>query len=335
MPGEYRRRELTENVYTVIHTVDNSHDGSRVDLFLKKCFRTKSRAFIQRSIDDGTIELSPRQKAQTPRLKASTVLISGDEIKVHITRDRPEPIVDFNYDILFEDDDLLVINKTGNLPVHPAGRFFFNTLLTHLRTVRAEDVKQGKDFYLVHRIDRETSGVMVIAKKSAVARALVAQFYDHEVIKQYYAVVMGRAPQEEFVVEKNMKNDDASSVRLKMKTCDSSEGMTAKTRFRVVARGPRFDLLECFPETGRQHQIRVHLASEGLPLVGDKLYAGYDHLFLNFIYDGIFTDEMMRALHSKRHALHAHRLAFRHPVSHEMLTFSTPLPKDLQDIFNV
>ena len=332
VPGEQKREELLANTYIVTHLVDNSHDGCRADVFIKSCLRRKSRAFIQRSIDEGTILLETREQGQTPRLKASTALKVGDIVKILLDRSRPEPVVDFNYKVLFEDDEILVIHKPGNLPVHPAGRFFFNTLLTHLRREVFDEYKKGKDFFLVHRIDRETSGVLLIAKQSLTARKLVAQFYDHEVEKKYLAIVMGKIEKDDFEVDSNIKSDAGSHVKLKMTTCGPEEGITARTRFKVLQRTEKFTLVEVSPQTGRQHQIRVHLASIGHPIVGDKLYGGFDRFFLTFLYDGTFNDEMRRHLHLPRHALHATSLKFKHPRSGETITIQSEMPQDMKDL---
>lgn len=330
--GEYRTRELFDDRFIITHTVDPSHAGLRADHFLKRCLRSKSRAFIQKAIERGSIALKPRAVGESPQFKPSTILRLGDEITITLLRDRTEPEVDFGYNVIFEDEFIMVIDKPGNLPVHPAGRFFFNTLLTRLRHDRAEDLKQieDHDFFLPHRIDRETSGLMVIAKKSSIARMMVAKFFDHEVEKRYFAIVNGRVKEDTFTVRAHITNDMQSNVRLKMTTCPDHEGAHAVTHFKKIRHGKRFDLLDVRMETGRQHQIRVHLSSVGLPLVGDKLYGGHDKLFLDYLYDERFSEMMQKILISPRHALHACYLAFQHPITKKMMTFESPLPPDLE-----
>ncbi len=337
MPGENRRHELIhrdgqEETFITTHLVDDSHDGWRVDVFLKTKLKRKSRNFIQTAIDDGRILLNPRSLGQTPRLKPSTTLQIGDEVQVITDKRHPEPAVDFGYQVLFEDDHILVIDKPGNLPVHPAGRFFFNTLLSRLRTDRKESYEQGDDFYLVHRIDRETSGVLLIGKSSATAGNLVAQFRKHQVRKKYLALCYGVIEQDEFVVDKSMSNDPVSSVRLKMAVCSDGEGLTAYTAFRVLERSRRFTLVEAMPRTGRQHQIRVHLASCGHPVVGDKLYAGIDGVFLSYLNHAMVTPEMSEALILKRHGLHACELSFFHPHDGTPVTVKSPLPEEIAQL---
>lgn len=339
MPGEFRRHEYMETdggpaSFVTTHVVDDGHDGCRADLFLKEKLRRKSRAFIQKAIADGRILLSSRALGEMPRLKPSTMLQVGDEVQVITDRSHPEPPVDFDYKILLEDEHVLVIDKPGNLPVHPAGRFFFNTLLSRLRHDRLEDFHNGRDFYLVHRIDRETSGILIIGKSSKDAGDLVAQFREHKVEKRYLAVVQGRVEADEFVVDKALAHDPVSNVRLKMAVTDAPDGLPSYTGFRVLRRTKRFTLVECAPRTGRQHQIRVHLASVGHPIVGDKLYGGVADVFLSYLERRPLTDAMHEALILKRQALHACSLRFRHPITKADTTITSPLPRELQELLD-
>lgn len=335
MPGELRRREFLEDQgvtrFMTTHFVDDSHDGWRVDLYLKEKLRKRSRAYIQRSIDNGIVTLSPRQRGQTPILKPSTILQAGDVIQVVTYKTGNEPEVDFNYRVLYEDDAIMAINKPGNLPVHPAGRFFFNTLLSRLRTDRMEDFKNGQDFYMVHRIDRETSGILLMAKNSEAAAELVRQFREHEITKRYLAITNGISERDQFEVDLPISADPVSNIRLKRAAGieGAAESQEAYTAFKVLKRNQQFSLIECYPTTGRQHQIRVHLSSQGLPLVGDKLYSGFDDIFFNYLKDGIITSEMQERLILPRHALHASYLKFTHPKSGAEIEVHCPLPEDL------
>ncbi len=332
MPGEHRRHEFLEKdgdtSFVTTHMVDNSHDGWRVDLFLKEKLKRKSRAFIQKSIESGQVQLTPRDLGETPRLKPSTLLRMGDEVQITTNRTHPEPEVDFNYKTLLEDEHIFVIDKPGNLPVHPAGRFFFNTLLTRLRTEHFEEFKDGQDFYMVHRIDRETSGVLLMAKTSPMAAHLVAQFREHKIKKRYLAIAQGCVKEDNFTVDAPLDKDPHANIRLKMAVVPG--GMESQTDFKVLERTKRFTLLEVSPRTGRQHQIRVHAAHVGHPLVGDKIYGFDERIFFSYLNHGIIDDEMKEALILPRQALHAHSLEFTHPHTGEYTCVKSPLPLELK-----
>jgi 23S rRNA pseudouridine1911/1915/1917 synthase len=330
---EFQERD-GDTTYVTTHLVDEAHNGWRVDLFVKEKLKRKSRAFIQKAIEDGSVVILPRSQGQTPRLKPSTPLQVGDYIQIVTERNRmrPEPEVDFNYGTHMEDEHILVIEKPANLPVHPAGRFFFNTLLTHLRTERKAAFESGMDFHIVHRIDRETSGIMVLAKSSLAAANLVAQFREHRVKKKYLAIVHGETTFDEIVVDAPMDKDPHAQIRLKMAVVPG--GQVATTRFVTLKRHNGFSLLEAYPLTGRQHQIRVHAESLGHPLVGDKIYGRKESTFLDYLKHGIITDDMKRQLILDRHALHACFLRFSHPVTDETITVESALPHDLKALID-
>jgi RluA family pseudouridine synthase len=268
------------------------------------------------------------------------VLRVRDKVYVLSTKGA-EPEVDFNYQILFEDAHILVIEKPGNLPVHPSGRYFFNTLLTQLRVENGNEVDQKKEFYIVHRIDRETSGVLVIGKTPSAAASLVDQFGKRETSKEYLAIVKGVVEKDSFVVDAPLARDPHSEIRLKMHVVEmgadgeplyvpKSEILPANTAFEVVERLNGFTILRCKPHTGRQHQIRVHLWHVGHPIAGDKLYGTDASLFLRSMQE-ILLLPVGDGLTLGRHALHAHKLGFRHPVTGEKMEFTSPLPPELEE----
>lgn len=342
MPGEFRRRELIDNTFVVTHVVDDHHDGWRADRYLKRQYRSKSRNQLQNAIEEGRITLSLRLgMPEGYRFKPSTVLKSGDEVKVFTPKITEEPAVDLEYKVLYEDEYLMVVDKPGNLPIHPAGRFLFNTLLTHLRTERAAWLDGGdRNFFLIHRLDRETSGAVVIAKRRHVAAALIRQFFDRKTEKRYWAVARGHCASASFTVDADIGPGVGSEIRLKMgpypagtwREKPESGIQSASTHFEVARRGRGVDLIDCRLETGRQHQIRVHLAYKGHPVVGDKLYGGHEHLFLKYITEGRMTDEMRAVLGFHRHALHSRYLRFHHPELGRWIEVESPLPKDMEGL---
>ncbi|OFZ22108.1 MAG: hypothetical protein A2X94_08765, partial [Bdellovibrionales bacterium GWB1_55_8] len=267
--------EFKPDEYLVTHFVNPGQTGIRLDTFLKERYRKRSREQIKRAIDAGSILI---QRTQGPhvsvgRLKASTQLIGGDEVLV-VSERKPEPEVCFDYRIVFEDEVLLVIDKPSNLPVHPAGRYFFNTLLIHLRTHghSINKLKAEAEYFLPHRIDKETSGVLVLTKDKEVCAHIVRQFAERTTSKHYLALVHGTPPKD-FSIDAPLKRSTNSIIELKMMTAPEDQGgQNAFTAFRTLETRGKYSLVECFPKTGRQHQIRIHLEIAGHPIVGDKLY---------------------------------------------------------------
>ncbi len=268
-------KTLIGNNYLVRYTVTHAQSGVRLDRFLMPRYKKRSREQIKKAIDSGaiTIERLGGRHLNLGKIKPSTPLLKGDIVNVLSTRSK-EPEVNFNYQVMFEDDDLIVINKPPNLPVHPAGRYFFNTLLIHLKTRGfTSESNSEKDYYLVHRIDKETSGILLLAKTREACNLLTAQFRNRETDKYYLAIVRGQPQQESFDVTDAIGKRKGAAIGLKMYSVPESEGgLSALTHFEKVETRGAYTLMACFPRTGRQHQIRVHADLAGLPLVGDKLY---------------------------------------------------------------
>lgn len=324
----------SEDTYLVTHEVNTT--GIRLDAFLKERYRKRSRETLKRAIGSGVIMI---RRAQSPhlmlgKLKPSLQLIAGDEVQV-LTERKEEPAVNFNYKILFEDEVLFVIEKPANLPVHPAGRYFFNTLLVHLKTQgHHTPLKTEREYYLVHRIDKETSGVLVLSKDKEVCTHLAQQFAERKTEKRYLAIVRGK-PQEDFSVDLAMKRTTDSLIELKMMLAPESEGgQSAFTRFKRLKtytnRFGEFSLVECFPKTGRQHQIRVHLEAAGHPIVGDKLYGIPESEAVRFYERQHLSAEAQARIILPRHALHAAGIRFEHPLTGKSVEFKSELPADLQ-----
>lgn len=227
-----------------------------------------------------------------------------------------EPAVDTGIELLYADKWFVAVDKTGNLPVHPAGRYFNNTLVSLL----AE--RFGRQFYPVHRLDRETSGVILLACDPQTVAGLAAAIAQGA--KTYLALVHGEFPNREMVVDLPLGRDTASAVRKKRRAWEGGT-QRARTRFQRVLTAGDVSLVRCFPETGRLHQIRAHLLAAGFPVVGDKLYGRDERAFLTFIDRG-FTPEIEALLLLPRTALHSAELAFRHPRTGQEMTIRAPLP---------
>lgn len=241
---------------------------------------------------------------------------------------REEPSIDDRYCILYEDEQIAVINKSGNLPCHPAGRYYEHTLV-RLLLVR----NHFTEAHLVNRIDRETSGLVLVAKTAAAATCCGRALMGGHFRKSYWVLVEGVWPSTDLsrTVRGVIRLERGGVVRKKYvfrETDEPTRGegeQFAETQFRFLSGDGVLSLLEAEPITGRPHQIRATLRSIGYPVVGDKLY-GVDESIYARMGDGAMTDQDWSVLRMKRQALHARCLAFRHPVTRENLVFEAPLP---------
>jgi RluA family pseudouridine synthase len=266
-------------------------------------------------IRDGKVSLD-----DTTILDPAT-LLKGGEMLAYDGSGIVEPVVDEKITILYEEEWFIAVNKTGNLPVHPAGRYFNNTLVAIL------EERYGRKVYPVHRLDRETSGVMLIAFDGRGAGSLFESFSKGS--KEYLALVHGTFPDHEMTIDLPLGRDIGSAVRKKRKAWPGGTEK-AVTRFMKVLTAGDISLVRCFPETGRLHQIRAHLLSSGFPIVGDKLYGRDEAAFLTFIEHGL-TAELEKRLLLPRCALHTAKLAFLHPQSKKGMIVRAPLPKMFTD----
>jgi 23S rRNA pseudouridine955/2504/2580 synthase/23S rRNA pseudouridine1911/1915/1917 synthase len=248
----------------------------------------------------------------------------------------PEPPVCQTVGVILDDPDFLVIDKPANLPVQPGGRYFRHTLWAWLK-----DSFGLAAPILINRLDRETSGLMLVARHERAARALRAQFAARTVEKRYLALVEGRFP-DAAEAAGCLVEDPASPVRKKrlFRLCEpasmADEAMRAgsawaETRFRRLSEHGPLSLVEARPLTGRLHQIRATLQALGFPVVGDKLYGFDPAAFLRFCADEL-TDDDRRRLRLSRQALHAAGLRFRHPRTRDWLDYAAPLPADLAEL---
>jgi len=243
-----------------------------------------------------------------------------------------EPPVDRNIQILHEEETFLVANKPGNLPSHADGNYIKNTLIFLLRQRLADKGFRGV-IHLAHRLDRETSGIIVTGKTKSAHQSLVRQFEARTVAKEYIAIVRGVIDDASFEVKGFLVPDQDSCISIKKKVV-SDDGADAKysaTAFEVLERFASSTMIRCRPVTGRTNQIRAHLAYAGYPLVGDKLYGRTDDEFLHFVRNakaGCY--DLLPWLETPRHLLHASQLSINHPVSGELLVFNAPVPEDMK-----
>ncbi|WP_373500689.1 RluA family pseudouridine synthase [Desulfococcus sp.] len=289
--------------------------------FLAGRFSYLDRASWMAEIDGGRVLVNGQ------RASAGLVLRGGETV-AYLPADAPEPPVDGLYAVLFEDEALLAVNKPGNLPCHPGGRYFRHTLWAML-----QDRSPGQGLFFVHRLDRETSGVILIAKHSRDASDLGRQMARGEFRKRYAALVEGRFPSEPVTAEGLISTDPASVIRKKMRFFPTGslesppdKGKPCCTQFSTLRTGHSLSLVSAMPITGRRHQIRATLLALGYPVVGDKIYGVEEALFVRFIEDRL-TDPDRARLRMERQALHAAALEFHHPRTGRPLCIEAPVPE--------
>jgi len=287
--------------------------------YLAGRFRYRSADEWAQSIADGAVTLNGA------RVEGSAVIARGDTVS--FPREAPEPVVEAPIDILHTEADFGVVVKPAGLPCHADGAFVRHTLVHRLCELMGRDAVR-----LVHRLDRETSGVMVVAWGRAAARHLGSQFAASTVTKEYEAIVHGAPEEDEFVVNVPIGRKLDSEISLRRVAGKAEGASPARTAFLVVARGTDRSHVLARPATGRAHQIRVHLEHAGHPIVGDKLYGRSDAEYLEWVAHvksgghPAWGDR----LGAPRQLLHASRLAFEHPGTGARMEFSAPPPQDFR-----
>jgi 23S rRNA pseudouridine1911/1915/1917 synthase len=297
-------------------------EPERLDSFIARTVETMTRATAQRLIEAGHVLVNG--SPQKPSLK----LKGGEALSLTIpplveTETAAESIP---LEILFEDHDLVVVNKAAGMVVHPgagnSGGTLVNALLGHCDDLSGigGELRPG----IVHRIDKDTSGVLVVAKNDAAHQSLAAQFKAHTIKRVYLAVVYGSPKEDKGRLESEIGRHPVDRKRMSGK---AKHGKHAVTHWRVVGRYRGISLIRLMLETGRTHQIRVHLSEAGFPLVGDEVYGGSGRL-------ASIQDTVLRKLIKDlgRQALHAKTLGFIHPSSGDYLEFDTELPADMAKI---
>jgi 23S rRNA pseudouridine1911/1915/1917 synthase len=298
--------------------VNSDESAKRLDVFLAEKDPVLSRARVKRLIEKGNVQVAGRKAKAGLRLRRGDVVtLALPEPQRSEVQAQPIPLT-----ILFEDPHIIVVDKPAGMVVHPApGNYsgtLVNALLSHCPDLSGIGgvLRPG----IVHRLDKDTSGVLVAAKDDLAHRALSEQFKKHTPKRRYIGVVFGQLPEE---------GEIAASIgrhpghRKKMST-RPRRGREAKTRWNVLQRFRHFNLAEFRLETGRTHQIRVHLSSLGHPLLGDPLYGGRGRLAS---VEPLILRQALQKL--RRQALHAVSLGFAHPVTGKKLEFSSPLPDDM------
>jgi 23S rRNA pseudouridine1911/1915/1917 synthase len=301
--------------------------GKRIDAYLASRYPDYSRSVIQKVIDAGAVLVNEQP------VKSSYKVRVEDLIRVWLPElDDEAPVPeDIPLAIVYEDESLVVVNKAPGMVVHPAKGNWEGTLVNalqfhfdNLSTVGGEN-RPG----IVHRLDRDTSGLLIVVKDDHVHKLLARQFEERTIQKEYLAIVSGVPNRDSDYIDRPIgphpTNREKMAIRLAM-----DGAREALTYYEVVERFARFAYVRCKPATGRTHQIRVHLAHIGHPIVADKLYSGRDRLTLGEIAGAGHADAETILL--ERQALHAHSLRFVHPLTARHINLVAPLPPDMEAV---
>jgi 23S rRNA pseudouridine1911/1915/1917 synthase len=316
----------------ILITVEARAQGWRLDHYLSRLFPNFSRALFQKAIEQQVILVNGIPAKTSRRLRMN------DRLSVRLPElpDRTLPPEDIPLNILYEDDYFVVLNKQPGLIVHPGKGNYRGTLAGALQFHfnRLSDVAGQLRPGIVHRLDRDTSGVLVIAKDNQIHHRLSGQFERREVTKEYLAIARGTFELDEDEIATHLCINPRH--REKMMVCEpGGNSRPAVTRYAVTGRYAGFTVARLFPKTGRTHQLRVHLQHLGHPIVADRLYGGGARLTLaDLVPSATPSDTSADATDGQevliaRQALHARRLAFRHPHSGTQLEFEAPLPDDM------
>ena len=293
--------------------IDANTHGMRIDVALKTLMPEYSRSLIAQWIKQGAITLNLKNCAVKDKVKASDT-IEVSETLTHTSNEMDNiQGQDIPLDIIFEDEDILVINKPAGLIVHPGAGNPDNTLanaLMHYLPAQNQIPRIG----IVHRLDKDTTGLMIIAKSLSAHTKLVSDMQLRHIKRQYLALVLGQV-----YANGSIKTHYGRHPKNRLKMTVLKAGRVAVTHYRIEKTYEDFTLLRIDLETGRTHQIRVHMAHLNHPVVGDPLYGRACLQFPDF----------------KRQALHAHQLEFNHPITQKPLTFTAPIPDDFANLINI
>lgn len=317
--------ELSANEAISI-TVEARAHGWRIDHYLARLYPNYSRSAFQKAITQGAVLLNGLPAKTGRRLRVNDTL----SVKLPQESDSSLPAEDIPLEILYEDDSLVVINKAANMIVHPGRGNYFGTMAGALQfhfdqlSDMAGQLRPG----IVHRLDRDTTGVIIVAKDNQIHSRLSSQFEKREVTKEYRAFVWGGLDFDSDLIETHMSVHPGK--REKMQVCDpGGNSREATTWYEVIQRFEKATYVRLLPKTGRTHQLRVHMNHLGHPILADSLYRGRSQVTQADLNSQSDTDEESPIL-IQRQALHAMRLTFRHPQSGKEMTIEAPLPADMQ-----
>lgn len=311
--------------------VDSGQEPLRIDKYMLEKLQHSSRNRIQRAADAGFVHVNERPVKRNYRVRP------GDVVTLMLDRPRHDTSIeaeDIPLDVVYEDSQLMVVNKPAGLVVHPGvGNFtgtLVNALAWYLRDVEGYD-PNDPEVGLVHRIDKDTSGLLVVAKTPDAKTKLGLQFFNKTTHRSYNALVWGNVKDDEGRIEGNIGRDPKDRLRMAVFAPDSGIGKPAVTHYRVIERFGYVTLIECILETGRTHQIRAHMRSIGHPLFADERYGGMEILrgersasYRAFVQNCFSL--------CPRQALHARTLGFVHPTTGKQMDFTSEWPEDMRQL---
>ena len=312
MDGEAHYVEIPFEVTPLDH-------GSRLDVFLTRKMKRMSRSLAARVVKTGRV----RRRGGAVYDKPSAKVMEGEVVVLKRKPLDEGSTDDIRVPVIHQDPRLVLVNKPGDLVVHPTASAYRRTLV-HIMRERLAD--PGLD--LAHRIDKETSGLVILTRDPDAATQVTLQFAKRTVAKAYLAIVIGEPERDEFDVEVPMRLVPDSRTKCLMEI-GGAGAQHALTHFTVLARGDRAALIECRPKTGRQHQIRLHLQHLGMPIVGDKMYFGSEDFFISALHGDYDDDALVGMVGHLRQALHAYKAVIRHPDDGRDFEGVAPLPADM------
>ncbi len=304
----------------------------RVDRFLRKRLPLMSLSEIYSLIRKGGVKINEKRTKQDYRLQeGDTVEIQADQSELVSKKNPDQSLASIvntshfkhNFKIIYEDNELLACNKPSGLVVHPGSGHLKRDTLIDLATgylLNKGELNNGEEVALVHRLDRDTSGIILIAKSKNALRKIHEIFRSRNLVKHYVAICHGRPPLNEGEIVLGLKRKDERNSGMKMQVDDNGE--YSKSTYRLVEYNNEYSKVDVFLETGKTHQIRVHLAHVGAPIAGDERYGNPE------------LDKSLPSSFKKRLCLHAYRLSFNHPVKGKKITLEAPLPPEFTSFFN-
>ena len=309
--------------------VDRGQESVRIDKFMSEHVQHSSRNRIQKAAEAGFVHVNGKPVKSNYKVRPGDVITLMLDRPHYDTTIEPEEIP---LDIVYEDDQLMVVNKPAGMVVHPGCGNFHGTLVNaiawHLRDCPGYD-PNDPSVGLVHRIDKDTSGLLVVAKTPEAKTELGAQFFNHDTHRSYQALVWGNFTEDQGRIEGNIGRDVRDRLRMAVYPPGSETGKSAVTHYYVQERYGYTTLVECRLETGRTHQIRAHMKHIGHPLFGDERYGGTE--ILRGERTGSYKQYIQNCFRlCPRQALHARTLGFIHPATREQMDFTAALPPDME-----
>jgi 23S rRNA pseudouridine1911/1915/1917 synthase len=325
-----KTKSFRSDKYVVSHPVEPQHEGLRLDAYVHLFMPTLSREFVKKKIEKGEVTISGR----TPPHKSSTKVHHGEQVTItthnsHVLEDehwQGEPLT-LTEDpvVVYEDDHIIACHKPAFMTTHPAGRHLFYVATVHFSTIH------GKTIHSIHRLDRETSGLLLLGKSPEAAQRIGSLFEEDKIRKCYFLIAHKNPGARAFPYTAHEPIGARPGVPRGMQKAfhpDDGEGKEAETSFELLLEKNGYVLALAFPVTGRQHQIRVHAAIHGYPLLGDKLYNGDPAVFMRFK-DNQATPEDHELMQIPRQALHALALRVPYPDADVFSLYRAPLAEDL------